>query len=336
MSTVIGKLITDRSLTFYVGAQPYTLDRDAGVFEEVVEELNKPYPDVDVLIGLVDSVRRIKAELETAVSQTAEVNYLLKGVIDVTRQGVTFNGEAIHNALADRLVDVLNAGLRLAPWIRFAENVYQNPAEYAREELYEWLEKSDLPITEDGHFIAYKVVRDDYTDVYTGKFDNSPGQVVQLAGRHLVNPDRTQHCSYGLHFCSKDYLPSFGYDSSGRRVVLVKINPADVVSIPDDYNYTKGRTWRYEVLEEIPHAEINGRTWAPVWRSETPDVDDEDEYYDDYEDDDQYFEDRVNELLANNDIVALRRMASAEGLSSNLAWKVYSKVQLAEYIAEHE
>lgn len=33
--------------------------------------------------------------------------------------------------------------------------------------------------------------------------------------------------------------------------MLVKINPADVVSIPRDYNNTKGRCWTYEVVDEI-------------------------------------------------------------------------------------
>jgi acyl carrier protein len=34
--------------------------------------------------------------------------------------------------------------------------------------------------------------------------------------------------------------------------MLVNINPADVVSIPADYKNTKGRCWRYEVVDEIP------------------------------------------------------------------------------------
>jgi hypothetical protein len=32
--------------------------------------------------------------------------------------------------------------------------------------------------------------------------------------------------------------------------MILKINPADVVSIPSDYNNTKGRTCRYEVVGE--------------------------------------------------------------------------------------
>jgi hypothetical protein len=33
--------------------------------------------------------------------------------------------------------------------------------------------------------------------------------------------------------------------------MILKINPRDVVSIPNDYNDTKGRACRYEVIDEI-------------------------------------------------------------------------------------
>jgi acyl carrier protein len=55
------------------------------------------------------------------------------------------------------------------------------------------------------------------------------------------------HCSYGLHFCSQSYLQKFG----GDRIVILKINPRDVVSIPTDYNHAKGRCCRYEVIGEL-------------------------------------------------------------------------------------
>lgn len=265
----IPKLITDRSITFFLdGGKSYTLDRDSDFAPLVIEELNKMQPDPQRLVELVDQSRAIKTAVEETMVEADRVNYLTKGVIDVTRAGVTYNGELIHNALADRLMDVMAAGLRIAPWIRFAENVYQNPADFARDELYLWLEKSTLPITDDGHFLAYKIVGPDFKDLWSGKFDNSPGQVVQLAGRHQVDPVRDRTCSYGLHFCSKDYLPHYG-TRAGNRVVIVKINPADVVSIPSDYDNAKGRTWRYEVLEEIDRKEAATKTWGPVWPAPT-------------------------------------------------------------------
>jgi hypothetical protein len=33
--------------------------------------------------------------------------------------------------------------------------------------------------------------------------------------------------------------------------MIVKVNPRDVVSIPSDYNDSKGRTCRYEVVGEL-------------------------------------------------------------------------------------
>jgi hypothetical protein len=65
--------------------------------------------------------------------------------------------------------------------------------------------------------------------------------------RNLVDDDQNRTCSTGLHFCSKDYLNHFG----GERIVILKINPRDVVSIPNDYNDSKGRCARYEIVDEI-------------------------------------------------------------------------------------
>ena len=65
--------------------------------------------------------------------------------------------------------------------------------------------------------------------------------------RNAVDDDKDRTCSAGLHFCSKDYLNHFG----GERIMILKINPRDVVSIPSDYNDSKGRACRYEVIGEL-------------------------------------------------------------------------------------
>jgi hypothetical protein len=83
--------------------------------------------------------------------------------------------------------------------------------------------------------------------------DNSPGKIVEME-RNAVDDNMHNTCSTGLHFCSKEYLPHFGNRDSGKkadRVVILKINPRDVVSIPADYNATKGRACRYEVIGEL-------------------------------------------------------------------------------------
>jgi hypothetical protein len=47
--------------------------------------------------------------------------------------------------------------------------------------------------------------------------------------------------------------------------MIVKINPADVVSIPSDYNNAKGRACRYEVIGEHT-SETTEAFRTPVWR----------------------------------------------------------------------
>lgn len=137
-------------------------------------------------------------------------------------------------------------GFPVTPLVKFIDNLMENPSARAVRELYGFLEKNNLPITEDGYFLAYKKVRGNYLDVYSGTMDNSVGKVVTMP-RRKVNDNAEQICSEGLHFCSIDYLKHFG----GERVVIVKINPRDVVSIPVDYNNAKGRCCAYEVVGEV-------------------------------------------------------------------------------------
>jgi hypothetical protein len=140
------------------------------------------------------------------------------------------------------------------------ENMMTNPSFRAVNELYGFLEKNNLPITPDGHFLAYKRVRENYTDCHTGKMDNSVGKVVEME-RNKVDDNQNNTCSSGLHFCSENYLRSFG----GERTVIVKINPRDVVSIPTDYDNSKGRACRYEVIGEVGvNPEDNVEFTAPV------------------------------------------------------------------------
>jgi hypothetical protein len=85
---------------------------------------------------------------------------------------------------------------------------------------------------------SYKLV-----DNYTGTFDNSVGQTVFMP-RKEVNNDRTITCSHGLHCSNWDYAKNY----SGNVLVMVKVNPSDVVSVPLDYSNKKLRCCKYVVL----------------------------------------------------------------------------------------
>ena len=175
-----------------------------------------------------------------------------KGKVEVSEAGVTFNGEVISGYLANKMIAFFNEGLPVDHYCLFLENLMANPSMTSRKELFLFLESADLPVTEDGHFLAYKAVRADFKDKHSGQFDNSPGQVLQM-DRARVDDDRNQTCSYGFHAAAYGYAKNFlGYGND--KMVAVKINPADVVSVPSDYNNQKLRTCRYEVMFEIPGA----------------------------------------------------------------------------------
>ena len=194
------------------------------------------------------------------------------GNIAVEGDKLFWKGEEFHSSLSVRMIRMLQDGFDIKPMVAFMENLMLNPSKRAVTELYGFLEKNNLPITPDGNFLAYKKVRQDYKDVYSEKVLNKPavymndtdkeyiktvqnGVKVEIVDgittvsmeRNKVDDDQNRTCSTGLHFCSRDYLNHFG----GERIVIVKINPRDVVSIPTDYNDSKGRACRYGVIDEI-------------------------------------------------------------------------------------
>jgi hypothetical protein len=117
------------------------------------------------------------------------------------------------------------------------------------ESLFDWIQANKLTITDDGCFIGYRAVRKDFKDKYSGTFDNSVGQVVSM-DRSKVTLDRDRTCAAGLHVANFEYARN-SYGSPGDIIVAVKVNPADVVSVPYDYSCAKMRVCRYTVMEVV-------------------------------------------------------------------------------------
>lgn len=207
-----------------------------------------------------------------------------KGNVSIKGETLYWKGQELHSGLAVRMISMLKEGFPIEPMVHFMENLMENPSKRAVTELYGFLETGNMPITPDGCFLAYKKVGGDYRDVHSRSVLNKPavlmspeervslsttkfgkkgevtvqilnGETVISMPRNEVNDDKDQTCSEGLHFCSESYLSEF----SGERVVILKINPADVVSIPSDYKNTKGRTCKYTVIGEVGAAEAKDK-----------------------------------------------------------------------------
>ncbi|CAK9252256.1 unnamed protein product [Sphagnum jensenii] len=162
---------------------------------------------------------------------------------------VFVDGVVAPKVLGRKIEEFANEGLPYEPLVKFAKNLQSNPSFRAVNELYQFLEKNNHPITENGCFIAYKKVRHDFKDIYTGTMDNSVGQVVEMQ-RNQVNEDPNQTCSFGLHVANWDYAKN-QYGSGHDTMLEVEVNPADVVAVPVDYNQAKMRTCKYKVLSVV-------------------------------------------------------------------------------------
>lgn len=189
------------------------------------------------------------------------------GDVEVFRGHVTFKNQEVHGVIVDRIVEAAESNLSFEPIAAFLNNLKRNPSMRAVNDLYAWIEKNRMPLTEDGCFIAYKIIRGDWKDVYSGRFDNSIGTTVEVE-RNQVDEDADRTCSYGLHGCGAEYLPNFGSFGSNRRVVLIKVNPADVVAFPRDYNLSKFRCCRYIVMEEVN--EEKAKSFFPTFSGYMP------------------------------------------------------------------
>jgi hypothetical protein len=99
--------------------------------------------------------------------------------------------------------------------------------------------------------------------------------------RAKVDDDRARGCSDGLHAGALNYVAGYGSLENGDKIVIVKINPKDVVSVPSDCNCEKLRTCQYEVV-----GEYEGELLKPLYKanfSEDDYEDDEDDYLNDYD-----------------------------------------------------
>jgi hypothetical protein len=225
-------IIQGSNVTVVIDGKPHTVAKTHVSYQKVVDAIKTG--DWDAVKQVIDPVKVV-------------LNYG-RGNISIQGYQLYWKGEPFAGVLATRMIAMLEEGFSIEPMVLFMENLMKNPSKRSVDELYGFLEKNNLPLTPDGYFLAYKKVRPDFKDIHSGTMDNSPGRIVEME-RNQVDDDKDRTCSTGLHFCGLSYLGHFG--SSDSRVVIVKINPADVVSIPSDYNGAKGRACRYEVIGEM-------------------------------------------------------------------------------------
>lgn len=225
-------MANSKFLSVTIGAETYNASGDHPQFMEIIGLLREEKYDEAM------EMLNIKRGLERYVS----------GDLVIEGGTLKYKDLIIDSGLTRRIVGKMQNGEPFEPLVAFFENLMANPSRRAVYQLYDFLEHNDIEITDDGHFIAWKRVNSNFKDMYTGKFDNSPGTVVKV-NRFQVDENPNVTCSHGLHVAAKSYIPHYGGGSG--KVIACKVNPADVVAIPTDYNNAKMRCAGYEVLYEV-------------------------------------------------------------------------------------
>lgn len=241
-----------------------------------------------------DSIRELIQPLVTVAQKMSA----LSERVSVDGKQVYFDGDPLRGELSDVIRDMFTEGnTNFGPLVNFLEKAKTNPSLKSIDDLYRWIRNGDLLIDPEGYLVAYKGVKVDKDgtslsissgtalvngEKVTGCIPNRPGDIISMP-RSEVNDDELVACSTGLHAGTYRYASQFAQG----RLLLVKINPRDVVSVPADSQDQKIRCSRYTVLTEIEHR-IETHVYNPVDEGDFEDYDDsdiDDDYGYDEEDD---------------------------------------------------
>lgn len=242
-------IINDTGIVLFRNGKPQKFASNEKSYAAIIAALKLPEDQQEKAIDLALEQSNVNADIASAGF-----------MINHTTQEVSYKGELLPLPLAQKVFSLIKENLPVTLLEKFWENLKLNPSYNSIRELYDFLSYKELPITEDGCFLAYRGLQDDFysvkgnlqTKVLQGKV-NKLGQIYNGVGEHIevcrgdVDDNRDNTCSQGVHAGSYDYAQNW----SRGKVVVVKINPKDVVSVPSDYNCQKLRCCAYTVMSEI-------------------------------------------------------------------------------------
>lgn len=254
--------------TFFLEGNPISVDSSDARYTDVTNALQKN--DMEHLRGILRDNQEayLLSKLSTITQYFNDLKFTitknsLHAEEEVVSADVSYKGQPLPEVLKQKLIEMYKAGAtEFSHLFNFIDNLLANPDKNSREQLYKFLVHKNMPITDNGTFIAYKGVREDYysitgntsTIVLEGKVDpnghilNELGKTIRVRHEDVEN-DPDVSCSQGLHVGSYEYAKNF--KSRDGRLLAVEVNPKDVVSVPTDCACQKCRVSSYKVLNEV-------------------------------------------------------------------------------------
>ena len=238
-------------VVIYDGEDPVTVPGTHPKFDEILTLLRGGEAHDDEVEALVNENHAMARKLAFVTER-----------VSVTPYAAFFDGDPLNPVMTSVILDLYNEGKEegLKAVANFLDKASQNVSMESVEALYQWIRNGDLVLKPNGNFVAYKGVQKIGEEVvsissgtawvdgvrHKGHIPNPVGSVISMP-RSEVNADGKTHCSTGLHAGTYSYASGFGRGI----LLLVEINPRDVVSVPDDFTFSKLRVSRYTVVEHI-------------------------------------------------------------------------------------
>ena len=198
------------------------------------------------------------------------------------------HGDPVEEVILATALRLTREDADMAPLGAFLKRLERNPSPASRSQLFGWLKAGGFTITRDGYIVGYKSVRHDGLSAHSGKepvtvvhqdgtTETVTGHVPYPVGasvwmpRHLVDDDRDSACSVGLHVGTYSYAQNFS-----QQMLVVLVDPADVVSVPVDHSAQKMRVCRLRVAALHDGAQITDTVIEAI--RTLPDFDAAEEY----------------------------------------------------------
>lgn len=254
-----------------------TFQNEGGLIPITLNEEDRPESYIKAL-GILN-----KADLETeeiannlfevmspAVKVQREISssYYLSDNLDFRDGTIFFHEHQLEETLSNHMLsllddnDVPKSERMWKAFMNFLDKLYQNVSEDVKQQLFKWMDYenragNDFGIADDGDIIGYKgcggtllkpmsvfegraIV--DGVEV-KGKIPNKVGSVISMP-RSEVQHDPSIGCSVGLHVGTRDYATNWA-----DILILVKVNPRDIVSVPYEVDSQKMRVCEYTVMK---------------------------------------------------------------------------------------
>jgi hypothetical protein len=230
------------------------------VIDNQSHQFDHTHPEYE---GLVECVKTGDAE---AFAELLEVGTVIEnwseGNFEFRDGFLYYEDEQVASQPTERIIQLIKNGWDHAPMLAYLDRLYKNVSNRAVMESYDWCSHKGLPITPDGCLVGYKGVavyngedktdkmgrplqKDDLVDKWSGSIRNNVADEVSM-NRRKVSDNCNDGCASGLHVGTYEY--ACGWAGSDGKVVLVKFDPADIVSVPSDSEYQKMRVSRYTVI----------------------------------------------------------------------------------------